>query len=93
MSATEKKIYDSIQKNMSSSLSNLFKITDANRQEWNNQLDAIKTKGMEQIDSIYKPIETNLKMILPPDLAILIIQCLWIILILLLIKRLKQYLT
>lgn len=61
MSATEKKIYDSIQKNMSSSLSNLFKITDANRQEWNNQLEAIKTKGMEQIDSIYKPIETNLK--------------------------------
>ena len=47
MSATEKKIYDSI--------------TDQNRQEWNNQLEAIKTKGMEQIDSIYKPIETNLK--------------------------------
>lgn len=61
MSATEKKIYDSIQKNMYSSLSNLFNITDQNRQEWNNQLEAIKTKGMEQIDSIYNPIETNLK--------------------------------
>ncbi len=61
MTKNEKKIYDSIQSNLYSSLSSLFDITDANKKEWNNQLDAMKNQGIQQINDIYIPMETNLK--------------------------------
>lgn len=61
MSKTEKKIYDTIQKSLSSSLGNLFTISDGQKKEWNNQLKAIKNQGIEEINSIYTPMETNLK--------------------------------
>ena len=61
MTDNEKKIYDSIQSNLYSSLSSLFDITDANKKEWNNQLDAMKNQGIQQINDIYTPLETNLK--------------------------------
>ena len=61
MSKTEKKIYDSTQNNLYSSLGNLFTISDNQRKEWNKQLNAIKQQGTKQIDSIYKPMENNLK--------------------------------
>lgn len=61
MTDTEKKIYDSIQNNLYSSISGLFDITDANKKSWNNQLNALKNKGIQQINDIYTPMETNLK--------------------------------
>lgn len=61
MSSAEKKIYDSIQKGLNTSLGNLFTITDAQKKEWNKQLEALKSQGIKEIDSIYTPMETNLK--------------------------------
>lgn len=61
MSESEKKIYDSVQKGLNTSLSNLFSISDAQRQEWNSQLNALKNQGIESINDIYTPMETNLR--------------------------------
>lgn len=61
MSETEKNIYDSVLNNMDSSLANLFKISDPQRQAWNNQLDALKQSGIDNINSIYTPMQNNLK--------------------------------
>lgn len=61
MSKAEKQIYDSIQKGLNTSLGNLFTITDAQKKEWNNQLNALKNQGIKEIESIYTPMETNLK--------------------------------
>lgn len=61
MTDNEKKIYDSIQSNLYSSLSGLFDITDADKKAWNSQLDAMKNQGIQQINDIYTPMETNLK--------------------------------
>ena len=61
MSDTEKDIYNSIQKGLSTSLSNLFEISDEKQKQWNSELDAYKRKGLQQLDSIYTPMETNLK--------------------------------
>lgn len=61
MSDTEKNIYNSIQNNLETSLGNLFEISDEKQQMWNNQLDAYKQEGINQINSIYTPMETALK--------------------------------
>lgn len=61
MSDTEKNIYDSVQNNIYSSLGNLFTITDEKQKQWNSQLDAIKSQGIEEINDIFTPMETNLK--------------------------------
>lgn len=61
MSDTEKNIYDSVQNNLYSSLGNLFTITDEKQKQWNSQLDAIKSQGIEEINDIFTPMETNLK--------------------------------
>lgn len=61
MTDTEKNIYDSIQNNLASSLGSLFEISDATQEQWQNQLDAYKQEGIEQINSIYTPMETALK--------------------------------
>lgn len=61
MSDAEKRIYNSIQSGLNSSLNNLFTISDKQRKEWNSQLDALKNQGIEEINSIYTPMETNLK--------------------------------
>ncbi len=61
MSDAEKKIYDSIQNNMYSSLSGLFDITDETKKSWDSQLNALKSKGVQQINDIYTPMETNLR--------------------------------
>lgn len=61
MTNNEKKIYDSIQSNLYSSLSSLFDITDADKKTWNSQLNAMKSQGIQQINDIYTPLETNLK--------------------------------
>ncbi len=61
MSDLEKNIYNSIQGGMSSSLNNLFNFTDAQRQEWDNEINALKNKGIDEINNIYTPMENNLK--------------------------------
>lgn len=60
MSDSEKNIYNSIQNSLSSSLKNLFDFTDK-QDIWDKELDAYKQKGIEEINSIYTPMETNLK--------------------------------
>lgn len=61
MDKTQKKIYNSIQNNMAGVLDNLLTISDPQRQEWNNQLSALKNVGLSNIDSIYTPLQNNLK--------------------------------
>lgn len=61
MSETEKKIYNSIQSGLNTSLNNLFTITDGQKKLWDEQLGAMKKQGLEEIDSIYTPMETDLK--------------------------------
>lgn len=61
MSSAEKKIYNSIQNNFYNSLKGLFDITDADKKTWNSQLNAMKSQGIQQINDIYTPLETNLK--------------------------------
>ena len=61
MSDIEKSMYDSIQKNMNTSLNNFFNITDSQKDEWKKQLEALKKSGTDQINSIYTPMETELR--------------------------------
>lgn len=61
MSDNEKKLYNSIQKGMNSSIQNLFNISDQQRKEWGNQINALKNQGIDEINSIYNPMETNLR--------------------------------
>lgn len=61
MSDTEKNIYNTVQKNLYSSLTDLFSVSNKQRQEWTNQINALKTQGVKQIDNIYTPMETNLR--------------------------------
>lgn len=61
MTNAEKTMYDSLQNNMAASMKNLFSISDTERKQWQNQLDAMKQQGTQIINDIYKPMETNLK--------------------------------
>ena len=61
MSDTEKNIYDSVLSNMDSSLANLFKVSDPQKQAWNEQLDVMRQQGIDNIESIYTPMQNNLK--------------------------------
>lgn len=61
MNDTEKSIYDGIQSNLSSSLSNLFDISDSTKKQWQDQLDAYQRRGIQQIDDIYNPMQNALK--------------------------------
>ena len=60
MSKTEKKIYNTIQKYLKSSLKNLNNF-EADKKLWQQQLDAYRDSGMKEIDSIYTPMERSLK--------------------------------
>ncbi len=61
MSDDEKKLYDSIQNGMYNSLNNFYSISDAQRQEWHNQINALRNQGIDSINNIYTPMESNLK--------------------------------
>lgn len=61
MSNTEKEIYNNIQQGLSSSLANLFEISDEKQNQWQEELDAYRKSGIDEINSIYTPMETNLK--------------------------------
>lgn len=61
MSDVEKSIYDGIQDNLASSLANLYTISDEKQKQWNDELDAYKKAGMEEIESIYTPMVNDLR--------------------------------
>ena len=61
MSPTEKSIYNSVQNNLNSSLKNLYNISDSTKKQWQAQLKAYKQKGIDEINSIYDPMQTALK--------------------------------
>ena len=61
MSDTEKAIYDGIQENLATSLQDLFTISDETQQKWDQQIDSLKQSGINEINSIYDPMQTALK--------------------------------
>ena len=61
MNNTQKQIYDSIQNNMADVLNNLFTVSAPQRQEWQNQLNAMKNVGIDNINNIYTPMQNSLK--------------------------------
>lgn len=61
MSKNEKSMLNSIQGNMNNSLKNLFNISDNQKNLWTQQLDAMKTQGINSINEIYTPMENNLR--------------------------------
>lgn len=61
MSDVEKSIYDGIQDNLASSLANLYTISDEKQKQWNDELDAYKKAGMEEIEGIYTPMVNDLR--------------------------------
>ena len=61
MSDAEKNIYEGVQDNLSTSLANLFKISDKTQKGWQEELDTYKKTGIEEIENIYNPMETELK--------------------------------
>ncbi len=61
MGNTEKSIYDGIQDNLETSLKNLYTISDEKQQQWNDELDAYKKAGIEELNSIYTPMVNNLR--------------------------------
>ncbi len=61
MSDTEQKTYNAIQQGLYNSLGNLFSISDNQRNEWSNQLNALRNQGISEINNTYTPMETNLK--------------------------------
>lgn len=61
MSKFEKNMFNSIENGMTNGLANLFEISDNERKQWGEQLDAIKNQGIENINNIYTPMERNLK--------------------------------
>lgn len=61
MDETQKKIYNSIQGNMAGVLDNLFSVSDPQRTEWQNQLNAMKNVGLQNINDIYTPLQNSLK--------------------------------
>lgn len=61
MSNYEKNMFNALEKGMSDSVSKLFDITDQQKTAWNEQLNALKAKGVKNINDIYTPIETDLR--------------------------------
>ncbi|MBE7712676.1 MAG: hypothetical protein E7Z87_02920 [Cyanobacteria bacterium SIG26] len=61
MTDTEKSIYDGVQQNLSTSLANLFKISDETQKSWQEELDNYRNTGIEEIENIYTPMETELR--------------------------------
>lgn len=61
MTDTEKSIYDGIQNNLASSLSNLYTISDEKQAQWNSELEAYKNAGIKEINDIYTPMVNNLR--------------------------------
>jgi hypothetical protein len=61
MSKADKKIYDNVQSNLNKSLKNLFKISDSTKKQWDQQLSAYKQSGIDEINSIYEPMQLSLK--------------------------------
>ena len=54
-------IYDGIQSNLDTTLQDIFSISDAKQEQWNQTLDTYKEKGIKQINDIYDPMQNALK--------------------------------
>lgn len=61
MNDTEKSIYDGIQSNLSTSLQDLFSISDEKQKQWDEQMNSYKQSGIKNIEDIYTPMQTALK--------------------------------
>lgn len=61
MSDSEQKTYNAVQQGLYNSLGNLFSISDNQRNEWYNQINALRNQGISEINNTYTPMETNLK--------------------------------
>lgn len=61
MSDAEKSIYDGIQGNLAASLKNLYTISDEKQKQWDEELEAYKQAGIEEINDIYNPMINNLR--------------------------------
>ena len=61
MNDTEKSIYDGIQSNLSTSLQDLFSISDEKQKQWDEQMNSYKQSGIQNIEDIYTPMQTALK--------------------------------
>lgn len=61
MSDAEKEYQKQLQSGMSTSLGNLLNISDGQKQLWTNQLNALRDKGIKAIESVYTPMETDLR--------------------------------
>lgn len=61
MTKQEKDLYDNVQSNLQKSLENLYNFSDEDKKLFNKQLDTYRRNGLDEINSIYTPMETNLK--------------------------------
>lgn len=61
MTDAEKSVYDGVLSNLDTSLKDLFSISDAKQEQWNQTIDAYKQKGIKQINDIYDPMQNALK--------------------------------
>ena len=61
MTDTEKSVYDGVLGNLDTSLKDLFSISDAKQEQWNQTLDTYKKQGIKQINDIYDPMQNALK--------------------------------
>ena len=56
MSDAERKIYNSVQDNLGSSLKNLFSISEPQRREWTNKLNVMKNVTLNLLMSMMEKI-------------------------------------
>lgn len=61
MNNNEKSIYDGIQSNLSTSLQDLFTISDEKQNQWKEQMNSYKESGIKNIEDIYTPMQNELK--------------------------------
>ena len=61
MSNEEKELFGNIQSGMNNTLKNFNEISDPQRQQWGEQMKALRAQGIEQLEDIYTPMQENLK--------------------------------
>ncbi|MBP3820892.1 hypothetical protein J6G99_04525 [bacterium] len=61
MDNDEKEIFSNIKSGMNNTLKNFNNISDSQRTQWGEQLNALKAQGIEQLNDIYNPMQENLK--------------------------------
>lgn len=61
MPEEDKTLYKNVRTNLNKAVKNLYNFSDATKQQWQQQLDAYKRSGIAQINSIYEPMQKELK--------------------------------